>query len=213
MGRCDCSASVSFAPLVLKRASVARGSPAAVVDSSSVASSFQPFQVVGRVADKRGASTKGNTAQVAEVPAPTTALAADEAEKGEIPLRRSPKGGKGLPSSSLGTRQTATQPLSALPSHHVQAPRRTKLRQCRLPRLRLLMKASPHRKGAITAYLAPKAASSVTEATRSSGSSGHYPSSSRNKWPSMRSSNDRLSICLCSCAQPGRGIDLPRLPR
>ena len=51
-------------------ASVARGSPAAVVGSSSVASSLQ-------VADKRGASTHGTAAQVVAVPA-------DEAEEGEI---------------------------------------------------------------------------------------------------------------------------------
>ena len=68
--------------------------------------------------------------------------------------------------------------LPALHSHHVQAPRRPKARPCRLPRLRLLM-TQRHRggKGAITAYLAPKPASSVTEATHSTADASGSSSS------------------------------------
>ena len=154
-----------------------------MVGSSSVASSFQPSQAVGWVADKRGASTHGTAAQVAEVPAPTTALAADEAEEGEIPPRRSPKGGKGFPSSSLGKRQTAAQPLSASSAQSSRpGPTSPKSASVSASPAATSHEGQPSQrqrggKGAITAYLAPKPASSVTEATRSSADASGSSSS------------------------------------
>ena len=114
----------------------------------------------------------------------TAALAAGEAEEGEISPQLSPKAGKAFPTSSSGECPTAVQPpsaSSAQPSRPGAASPKTGSRLASTAATSDAGQPSQRKrggKGPITAYLVPKPASTASEPARSAADAGGSSSSS-----------------------------------